>query len=258
MSRNHLLLPLLVVSLVAYIACNRSAVPVPPEDTDIIITPGGDTIYIVNTDTIYISNPNPTSSHPCDPDTVYFEQQLLPLLLSNCASPTCHDNITHKENIWITDYEHILTTGGVKLNSPTTSKLYTSTSPTAGERMPPPPRAALTAAQRALILKWIQQGAQDLHCDAPCDTTVYTYNAGIKPIINQRCLGCHSGSSASGGVVYDTYAGVKASVDNGKMYGSIIHANGIKPMPYPLGSAKIPDCEISKIRQWIAAGALDN
>jgi hypothetical protein len=252
------LLLLLVLGTFLYFACKREPVPTLPEKTQIVITPDGDTIYITNTDTVYINNPPPLTSHPCSPDTVYFEQQLLPLLQSNCASPNCHDNITHEEGVWLTSYEFTLTTGGVRLTSPTQSKLYTSTSPNASERMPPPPRAALTTAQRALILKWIQQGAQDLHCDGECDTTQYSYTAVIKPILALRCNGCHGASAPSGNISYATYAGVKANVDSGKFWGSIVHANGIKPMPYPQGSAQIPDCDKIKIKKWIDAGAPEN
>jgi uncharacterized membrane protein len=258
MRRFYQTAPLLLLSVFIYFACQREAVPALPEEPTIIITPDGDTIYVTSTDTIYINNPAPVTSHPCSPDTVYFEQQLLPLLQSNCAMPNCHDNISHEENVWLTSYEHVLTTGGVRLNSPTQSKLYTSTSPNAGERMPPPPLAPLTAAQRALILKWIQQGAQDLHCDGACDTTQFAYTADIKPILALRCNGCHGAVSPSGNLNYTTYAGVKASVNDGKFWASIVHASGVKPMPYPVGSALIPDCDRIKIKKWIDAGAPEN
>ena len=250
--------PLCFLLAFVYFACKREAVPVLPEETQVIVTPNGDTIYITNTDTVYINNPAPVTEHPCDPDSVYFDQELLPMLTSNCALPTCHDNITHKDNIWITSYENVLSTAGVRINSPTQSKLYTSTATNANERMPPPPMAPLSAAQRALILKWIQQGAQDLHCDGPCDTTQFTYTAVIKPILAVRCNGCHGAVAPSGNLNYTTYAGVKASVDNGKFWASIVHASGIKPMPYPQGSAQIPDCDKIKIKKWIDAGAPEN
>lgn len=258
MHRQLILLPLIILTGLIYFACTREPVKALQPDPEVIITPGGDTIYIVNTDTIYINGPGTGMNHPCSPDTVYFEQDLLPLITSNCASPNCHDNITHKEGVWLTSYEYVLTTGGVKLSSPGSSKLYTSTNPSSSERMPPPPWPALTTQQRALLLKWIQQGAQDLHCDAPCDTTIFTYATAIQPIIALHCNGCHSGSTPSGSISYTTYAGVKASVDNGKFWGSIVHAGGIKPMPYPQGSAQLQDCDMIKIRKWIEAGALNN
>lgn len=258
MQRTSLILPALFMAAFVYLACNREPVKATQPTPEIIVTPNGDTIYIVNTDTIFINGPNTGMSHPCSADTVYFEQDILPMLTSNCASPNCHDNISHKEGVWLTSYEYVLTTGGVKLSSPSTSKLYTSTSANANERMPPPPAAALTAQQRALLLKWIQQGAQDLHCDAPCDTTVFTYAAAIQPIMSLHCNGCHSGSAPSGGISYGTYNLVKASVDNGKFWGSINHASGYKPMPYPQGSAKLADCDLVKIRKWVEAGAPNN
>jgi uncharacterized membrane protein len=258
MQRLMLAVPALLLATFVYFACTREPVKATQPDPEIIITPEGDTIYVVNTDTIYINNPPPITTHPCSPDTVYFEQDLLPIITSNCALPTCHDNISHEEGVWLTSYEKILTTGGVKLSTPTSSKLYTSTSPYAGERMPPPPAAALTSQQRALLLKWIQQGAQDLHCDAPCDTTAFTYSASIQPILALHCNGCHSGSTASGGINYSAYAGIKATVDNGKLWASISHASGVKPMPYPQGSQKLDDCDMIRIRKWIEAGAPNN
>lgn len=258
MQKSILLLLLLVAGISLYTACQREPVPALP-GTSVPVDPGTtphDTIIITETDTIYINQGG--GPHTCSPDTVYFEQDLLPILQSNCASPNCHDNISHKEGIWMTSYEFILTTAGVSLTNPANSKLYKVTSPTSGDRMPPSPQSPLTAAQRALLLKWIQQGAQDLHCDAACDPSVFSFNAAIKPILAQRCTGCHSGSAPSGGINYSTYAGVKSTVDNGKLWGSITHAAGFIAMPYPQGSAKISDCDLAKIKNWIDAGAPDN
>ena len=61
MQRLILLFPILVLSALAYFACTREPVKATQPDPQIIVTPGGDTIYIVNTDTIYINNPTP---HP--------------------------------------------------------------------------------------------------------------------------------------------------------------------------------------------------
>src|SRR5690349_2132712 len=46
-------------------------------------------------------NPIDTTDHgtPCDPNVVYFEMSILPLLKSNCAKSGCHDAITHEEGI---------------------------------------------------------------------------------------------------------------------------------------------------------------
>ena len=197
--------------------------------------------------------------HPCSPDSVYFTQQVLPMLQSNCAMSGCHDAASHKEGVIMDSYTNVRNTSGISLNNPSNSKLYKSLIDTDPEdRMPPAPRPALTAAQKALVLKWIQQGAQNLTCDSACDTTNVTFNAVIKPLMTNKCTGCHSVSNPGGGIKLTNYAEVKAQVTNQKLWGSITHSYGYKPMPYPAGSPKLPQCEQDQIRIWIAAGSPDN
>lgn len=89
-----------------------------------------------------------------------------------------------------------------------------------------------------------------------CLTNNITYNSTISSILRTNCYSCHSTSIASGGVVLDTYAGVKQQVDNGKLIGVITHAAGFQPMPQ--GGAKMVDCSIERIRKWIEDGAPNN
>ena len=70
------------------------------------------------------------------------------------------------------------------------------------------------------------------------------------------CTGCHSGSAPSGGYNFTTYAGVKASVDAGRLYGSINHSPGFSPMPQ--GGGKMSACDVKKVKAWIDAGAPNN
>lgn len=197
--------------------------------------------------------------HPCDPDTVYFAQQILPILMSNCAMSGCHDKTSHEEDVILDSYASVRNTGGIKLNDPKDSKLYKVlliTDP--NDRMPPPPMAALPAAQADLILKWIQQGAQNLTCDGGCDTAQVAYAASVWPILDLHCKGCHSGTAPSGGIALSNYSEVKASADNGSLWGSISHLSGYVAMPYPEGSAKLSECKLRTVRLWIDAGAPNN
>lgn len=89
-----------------------------------------------------------------------------------------------------------------------------------------------------------------------CDTANMTYSANVAPIISANCTGCHSGSAPSGGVTLSTYAGVKTQADNGNLVGVITHASGYPAMPQ--GGSKLSDCNINKIKAWIARGALNN
>ncbi len=195
---------------------------------------------------------------PCDPDSVYFQAQVLPILTSNCAMSGCHDVESHKEGVILTSYDKVKSTGGVNLSNPSNSKLYKSLSESGEDRMPPPPSDALTADQKALILKWIQQGAQNLTCDSGCDTTNVTYSGSVKPLLDFRCKGCHGANNPGGGIKLTNYDEAKIVALDGKLHGTVNHDPNYKPMPYPAGSAKVPQCEIDVIRIWIEGGAQNN
>jgi len=89
-----------------------------------------------------------------------------------------------------------------------------------------------------------------------CDTTLVTYSQSVLPVIASSCLGCHGGANASAGIRLDNYNGVKNATNNGLLIGAITHAQGFSPMPK--NGNKLSDCNISKIRLWIAAGAPNN
>lgn len=195
-----------------------------------------------------------TVTTACSPDTIYFQQAVLPLLISNCAVPGCHDAITHEDGFVFTNYQNVMKV--VKAGRPGDSKLYaviTDTDP--DKRMPPPPRAPLTAAQIAIIGKWIRQGAKNNSCTAGCDTTDVRFATTIQPILQTSCTGCHSGAGASGGINLTTYADVKPQIDNGKLWAAINHTG---PKPMPQGGSKMPDCSLAKIGTWIRNGAPNN
>lgn len=196
----------------------------------------------------------PTTGNPCSPDSVYFQNTILPLLTSNCAMSGCHDVTTHKEGLILNNYTGIMRL--VKAGNAGGSKLVSViTTLSNGDVMPPPPMARLNSAQIDAIKKWINQGAKNNIC-ASCDTATFTFSAAVKPILQNKCNGCHTGASAGGGVDLSTYNGVKASAQAGTLLGSIEHKAGYKVMPQ--GGAKLPECEIIQIRKWVAAGSLNN
>jgi mono/diheme cytochrome c family protein len=192
----------------------------------------------------------PPDGIPCDPDTVYFNMDLLPILVSSCAKANCHDAISHKEGVILTDYTSVMTTADVNPFNPNNSKLYEVLTENGDDLMPPPPDAPLTADQIQMVYKWIAQGAKNLHCDnMPCDTVNVTFSGTIWPIIQDNCKGCHTGASAGGGVQLVDYGTIKAAGENGKLYGSITHASGFAAMPK--NGAMLPDCYIIQVRKWI-------
>ncbi len=89
-----------------------------------------------------------------------------------------------------------------------------------------------------------------------CDTVNMTYSADVVPILQASCYSCHGNGQKDGGIALGTYADVKIQTDNGALLGGITHAAGYVPMP--LGGAKLSDCNIDKIKDWINRGAVNN
>ena len=194
-----------------------------------------------------------SSGRVCSPDSVYFANEIFPLISSTCAMSGCHDAITHKDGVDLTSYSNIKKY--VVPGNAAGSKLYKVITLTNGDRMPPPPMPAWTSDQIAKLAKWINQGAVNNVCDK-CDTTDFKYSTAIKSIMQNKCQGCHNPAQLGGNIDLSTYAGVKTVADNGKLYGSIIWTAGFSPMPK--GGIKMPDCEIKQIKKWIDSGSPNN
>lgn len=194
----------------------------------------------------------------CDPDSVYYVQQIQPILSTNCAFSGCHNERSAKDGIVLTTYGNLLVSGIVKAGDPADSDLYEVITETDPEQvMPPLPDAPLTTDQIATIEKWIRQGAQNLSCEEPvCDTTDVTYAGYIRPFLDVHCTGCHTGPDAGGDVFLSGYSTVQEVALDGSFLGSIQHDAGYKAMPK--GEDKLADCDIAKIRIWIEDGAPNN
>ncbi|MBP6334266.1 MAG: hypothetical protein KA444_02250 [Bacteroidia bacterium] len=199
---------------------------------------------------------NQTST--CDPDSVYFQKVILPLIVSNCATSGCHDAVTHEEGIVLDSYQNIMNHGDIRIGNPGTSELYeviTDNDP--DKRMPPPPANPMSQADIDLIATWIRQGAQNNTCtDNSCDSSMVTFSGTIAPMLQSKCVGCHNNSTQGGQVNLSGFANVNTSVQNGKLLGSIEHASGFAPMPK--ATPKLSPCEIAVVRTWIREGAINN
>jgi hypothetical protein len=201
-------------------------------------------------DTTFVT---PPGGIPCDPDTVYFEMDLLPVFLSACAKSGCHDG-TNEEAPSLNDYNSIMS-AGVKPGNPGGSKIYevlVTSDPE--DRMPYPQGSPpLPSDQIAMIYKWIQQGAKNLHCDnQPCDSTNVTFSGTVWPIIQNNCYGCHSGNNPGGGILLKDYATVAAVAQSGKLYGTIAYLPGYLHMPK--NGNQLSQCNIRQVKKWIDLG----
>ena len=99
---------------------------------------------------------------------------------------------------------------------------------------------------------------------SPCDTTaVATYAAVIRPILEKyECTSCHRTGGAAlasnaDSYNYETPAGLQRAVAERRLLGSIEHLSGYRSMP-DAPRAKMSDCDIARVKQWVRLGALDN
>lgn len=211
---------------------------------------GGNGGGVINPpDTIVIINPD-----PCDPDTVYFTNTILPLLNSNCAISDCHDAISHEDGVRLYDYSHIMQQ--VTAGSLNNSDLYEAITETNNDIMPPSPYNELTSEQIGLIATWIQQGAKNNACTEDCDPAGFSFAQNIEPIIDLTCSGCHSGSNPSGNLTLDTYEQIKTIALDGRLMHSLNATNGFTIMPD--NTTGLPECNITQFQNWVDAGAPNN
>jgi hypothetical protein len=193
------------------------------------------------------------------PGQVCFERDVLPIFQSNCAMSGCHDAITRREGYNFTSYASIK--ASVERDDDGFEEIREKiTEDERDERMPPPPKNPLTAAQIATIREWIEQGAKETKCSdtnpGGCDTVNVTFSGTIRPILHNNCMGCHSGANPPLGVSLETYAGVLSVVNDGRLHKAVNHLPGASAMPK--GGNKLPDCTVSKINAWINKGASNN
>lgn len=194
----------------------------------------------------------------CDPDSVYFQNQILPILVSNCTESGCHNEIDRQDGVVLTSYQNLLATvEHVTDNNQDENKLMEVLLEDDPEDRMPYNKAPLPQAQINLITAWIQQGAKNNGCNenyGACETSDVRYGAFVQPLIQSRCQGCHSGNTPQGGVNLSTYANIKTMAANGKLYGAITRTSNWMPK----GGAKLDDCTVAKMKAWIDAGALEN
>ena len=231
-----------IISLLTIASCKHHP--------DVFPVTGGNGGGVINPPDTIIIDPD-----PCDPDTVYFTNTILPLLNSNCAISDCHDAITHEDDVRLYDYSHIMEQ--VTAGSLSNSDLYeviTENDP--DNIMPPSPYNALTSEQIGLIATWIQQGAKNNSCIADCDPTSFSFAQNIAPIVELTCSGCHSGTNPSGSLTLATYDQIKTIALDGRLMHSLNGTNGYSIMPD--NSTGLPECNKTQFQNWVDAGAPNN
>ena len=200
-------------------------------------------------------NPLPVI-HECHPDSIYFQNQILPLFQSSCGIVGCHDAITAEEDIMLNSYENIMASGELIPFDLSDGDIYENITDTDPDNiMPPPPNAPLTPEQIQMIATWILQGAQNNSCDG-CDYPLVSFSGTVLPLIQNKCEGCHSGADPASNTTLSTHEDVIFLVNNDYLIEVISWQTGYESMPY--NGNKLPQCEIDMIQQWIDDGAPNN
>jgi len=180
---------------------------------------------------------------------VCFDQKVLPILTSKCATSGCHNSIDKKADYDFTNYEGVMK--AVTANRPMRSVLWLQIY---FGKMPPRGYEQLNDEQKNIIKSWIQFGAKNSTCNVPnvCDTTKTYVYADIKVILSNHCTGCHNTNNSGGGWDLSNYVGVKTAASSGALLGAIEWLPGYSPMPK--SAPKLSSCNISIIKKWISDG----
>ena len=97
---------------------------------------------------------------------------------------------------------------------------------------------------------------EELYPTLECESTDMSYSMDIEPLLAQNCYQCHNAQSNFGNVTLDSSESLLTYVNNGKLVGVIRHEPGFPPMPQ--GQPQLLECQIEKVENWIAEGALNN
>ncbi len=194
----------------------------------------------------------------CSADSVYFEQQVLPLVTSLCGKVGCHGTNQHHE------FQLIYTSKSQSFSSissrfSSSSRLAKALNEMAGQRVSgyTPP----TSDQLAILQKWIAQGKKNNSCNG-CDATQFAFAANVAPLFKFYCAGCHPAPGSQTTPNLSSLAAIQAELKNnpGRLLGSIqwTAPYNTSTTKMPQGSNQLSQCELDVIRKWVEAGAPNN
>lgn len=100
----------------------------------------------------------------------------------------------------------------------------------------------------------------------PCKSEDISFQVDIVPLLSNYCYRCHDTDNSiffGNGVNLEGYSNVKLYLDaqgtlpeEKLIYGNAARLPGFKPMP--MGTTKINDCSLEKLRIWIEEGYTNN
>lgn len=123
-----------------------------------------------------------------------------------------------------------------------------------------PPSSPLAQAQTQAIYDWILKGM--ITGTAPVAPPsalplAANYKSIYANIIQVNCLGCHSAANPMAGINLSTYAGLMNIVQAGNTAASSFYTS-TQAGTMPKNKAPLNNTQLTVIRDWIVAGALNN
>ncbi len=204
------------------------------------------------------NDPDTIAPLKCSADTMYFEQQVLPLVTALCGKSGCHGTINPHEFRLIyssVQESHSSISNHFSSNTALVHALNEMAEQEVNGYQAP------TSEQLAVLQKWISQGKQNNSCSG-CDTTLYAFAANVAPLIKYYCSGCHPAPGSSSVPNLSTYAAITTELQNnpGRLIGSIewTAPYNTSTTKMPQGGNQLSECERTVIRKWIEAGAPNN
>jgi len=97
---------------------------------------------------------------------------------------------------------------------------------------------------------------ENLYPQNDCSTADMSFQTNIAPILQRNCYACHSAAANTANITLEGHSELMKHVNSGRLLGAIRHESGFTPMPQ--GAAKLIECDIAKIEQWVADGAPNN
>jgi hypothetical protein len=186
-------------------------------------------------------------------DSICFESQVLPIIVSNCSMSGCHDG--NGEMFSLLSYNDIKRR--VTPGDPNKSKLYQvmTASQLSGSIMPPSPAERMSNAQITLFQLWIMEGAHNTNCTNYCDSIHVTFSGTIRSIVENNCKSCHSGTAPSAGLLLNTYDDVKTAMVSKHLIDHLLEQNDYSLMPQ---SGPLSTCNIAQFKKWYNDGLPNN
>ena len=204
------------------------------------------------------------SGAPAVGDAPIFEQDVQPILSAYCL--TCHGKSSPEQGVDLRTARTVLRGGFngpvVQRGSPEESLLYQKL--VQGKMPPEAFKSRVPEADVETIRRWIETGAHSEQGDdlpEQARLQIARFEGEIQPLLSERCVACHGGTSPQSGLDLRTLA----STLRGGKHGPVVLegfseksilvrqlVNGVMP---PEGASEpLSDAEIELIREWIDEG----